>query len=99
MRRRPGFISLLAIGSTGVLVAGLALATSRTAAAETRTTAWRGGTFVVDTPNLVRRSDVVLGRPNAEPKQFMPLGNGTLGHRRVGRERLHRPVEPARHVP
>jgi len=43
MRRRPGFISLLAIGFTGVLVAGLALATSRTAAAETRTTAWRGG--------------------------------------------------------
>lgn len=79
MCRRPGFISLLAIGFTGVLVAGLALATSRTAAAETRTTAWRGGTFVVDTPNLVRRSDVVLGRPNAEPKQFMPLGNGTLG--------------------
>jgi hypothetical protein len=43
------------------------------------TTAWQNGHFVSDAPSLVRRSNVVLGRPNADPTQFMPLGNGTLG--------------------
>ncbi|MFE9451918.1 RICIN domain-containing protein [Streptomyces sp. NPDC006739] len=51
----------------------------QTAAAATTTTAWQSGRFDVDTPNLVRRSDVVLGRPNTGQSQFMPLGNGTLG--------------------
>jgi hypothetical protein len=43
------------------------------------TTAWQGDRFVIDTPNVVRRSDVVLGQPNTAATQFMPLGNGTLG--------------------
>jgi hypothetical protein len=43
------------------------------------TTAWQSGRFEIDTPNLVRRSDVVLGQPNTAATQFMPLGNGTLG--------------------
>ncbi|MEN3306229.1 MAG: alpha-L-fucosidase 2 [Micromonosporaceae bacterium] len=63
-----------------VLTAGTAwAAASPHALAATGTTAWQGGRFVVDTPNLVRRSDIVLGRPNADPTQFVPLGNGTLG--------------------
>ncbi len=43
------------------------------------TTAWSDGQFHVDVPGVVGRSDVVLGRPNFEAAQAMPLGNGSLG--------------------
>lgn len=42
-------------------------------------TAWQNGKFVVDTPNVVRRSNIVLSRANTSSTQFVPLGNGTLG--------------------
>lgn len=65
---------------TLALAAALLIAPPGPAAhAATATTAWQSGRFDVDTPNLVRRSDVVLGRPNSGQSQFMPLGNGTLG--------------------
>jgi hypothetical protein len=35
--------------------------------------------FSVDTPNVVRRSNIVLGAANASSQQSMALGNGTLG--------------------
>ncbi|MGI4829179.1 MAG: glycosyl hydrolase family 95 catalytic domain-containing protein [Janthinobacterium lividum] len=35
--------------------------------------------FQTDVQGLVRRSDLVLQRPNAAPEQAMPLGNGQLG--------------------
>jgi len=43
------------------------------------TTAWRNGSFSIDTPDVVRRSDIVLGKANTDPTQFVPLGNGPLG--------------------
>ncbi|WP_233843670.1 hypothetical protein [Dyella sp. 2HG41-7] len=43
------------------------------------TTAWRDGRFEVDVPGVVSRSDIVLLRPNLQPDQAMPLGNGRLG--------------------
>ena len=52
---------------------------SRAGAATPTTTAWAHGRFNVDVPGVVSRSDVVLGRPNTDAKQAMPLGNGTLG--------------------
>ncbi|MER6082604.1 RICIN domain-containing protein [Streptomyces sp. NPDC001833] len=62
------------------LAAALTIAPpGQTAHAATATTAWQSGRFTVDTPNLVRRSDIALGRPNTGQSQFMPLGNGTLG--------------------
>jgi len=74
----PRRSALLVVALT--LAGGTAVAlTAPSAAAATGTTAWQNGTFVVDTPNLVRRSDIVLGRPNLDPTQFVPLGNGTLG--------------------
>ncbi len=80
MRHRPRLTSLLAVGVAGVLVAGLTyLATNRSAAAASGTTAWRDGAFVVDTPNVVRRANVVFGRANIVPGQFVALGNGPLG--------------------
>jgi alpha-L-fucosidase 2 len=38
-----------------------------------------GGRFQVDVPGVISRSDVILGRPNLEPGEAMPLGNGRLG--------------------
>jgi hypothetical protein len=35
--------------------------------------------FTMDAPNIVRRSNVVLGKANPAPKDSMALGNGTLG--------------------
>jgi alpha-L-fucosidase 2 len=42
-------------------------------------TAWRSGRFEVDVAGVLSRSDIVLGHPNAEPREAMPLGNGNLG--------------------
>ncbi|TDW23636.1 fascin domain-containing protein [Kribbella kalugense] len=62
-----------------VITAGLITAGGPPAGASPGTTAWQNGTFVVDTPNVVRRSDIVLQRPNPAPAQSLPLGNGALG--------------------
>ncbi len=35
--------------------------------------------FKIDAPGMVRRSDIVLKRPNTMTQEAMPLGNGTLG--------------------
>src|SRR5579859_1477164 len=43
------------------------------------TTAWKAGQFVIDTARLISRSDIVLGQPNTEPAEAMPMGNGRLG--------------------
>lgn len=43
------------------------------------TTAWHQGRFVVNVPNVIAESDIVLGQPNILPSQAMPLGNGRLG--------------------
>ncbi|MEU0089321.1 hypothetical protein [Kribbella sp. NPDC006257] len=59
--------------------AASATAAGPAAIAAAGTTAWQNGAFVVDTPNLVRRADVVLQRANAAPGESLPLGNGALG--------------------
>ena len=43
------------------------------------TTAWHDGKFHVDVPGVLSRSTIVLGQPNADATQAMPLGNGRLG--------------------
>jgi hypothetical protein len=42
-------------------------------------TGWKDRRFHVDVAGVVRRSDIVLARPNVEAGQAMPLGNGRLG--------------------
>jgi len=69
---------LVPVLTAGVIAAATPAAASPGFAAGT-TTAWQNGSFVVDTPNVVRRSDIVLGHANTDPTQFVPLGNGTLG--------------------
>ncbi|WP_344216424.1 glycosyl hydrolase family 95 catalytic domain-containing protein, partial [Kribbella sancticallisti] len=71
--RLPKILLVLAV------LAGLIATGGPPAVAAPGTTAWQNGSFVVDTPNLVRRSDIVLGRPNQAPAESLPLGNGALG--------------------
>lgn len=47
-------------------------------------TAWQDGRFHIDVPGVLHRSDIFLGRPNAQPGDAMPLGNGRLGVAVVG---------------
>ncbi|WNI18535.1 hypothetical protein [Actinacidiphila sp. ITFR-21] len=69
-----------AIVAAALLAAGLLVpVVSRSASAATPTTAWQSGGFHVDTPDVIRRSDIVLGRPNPAAAQSLPLGNGSLG--------------------
>ena len=70
----PKVLLLLAILAGFIATSGPPLAV-----AAPGTTAWQNGSFVVDTPNLVRRSDIVLSRPNPAPAESLPLGNGALG--------------------
>jgi alpha-L-fucosidase 2 len=56
--------------------AGVGLAQS---AAPGTDLARHGGRFQVDIPGVIGRSDIILGRPNLEPGEAMPLGNGRLG--------------------
>ncbi|WP_328461834.1 RICIN domain-containing protein [Streptomyces sp. NBC_00448] len=67
-----------AFGPAGI-APGRFTAHAASGSAASGTTAWQAGRFTVDTPDVVRRSDVVLGRPNTTPAQAMPLGNGTMG--------------------
>jgi glycosyl hydrolase family 95 len=78
MSRRPVSRVSRVMLTAAVAVAG-ATTLAPVASAAAGTTAWRDGSFVVDTPNLVRRSDVVLGRANPAPADSMALGNGALG--------------------
>ncbi|NUS17149.1 MAG: hypothetical protein HOY69_38110 [Streptomyces sp.] len=73
---RPPALAAAALLAAGVLVPAV---TPTTASAATATTAWQNGSYHVDTPNAVRRSDIVLGAPNAQAAQSLPLGNGSLG--------------------
>jgi len=42
-------------------------------------TAWNQGIFRMERKGMVERSDIILQRPNEQPQQAMPLGNGRLG--------------------
>jgi hypothetical protein len=59
--------------------AGTTTTPSTTPTAGGTATAWRNGSFTVDTPGVTRRSNIVLKRANTNASEFVPLGNGTLG--------------------
>jgi glycosyl hydrolase family 95 len=58
---------------------GLSLSLHAQLTATTATTAWRHGIFHVNVGHVVSESDIVLGRPNTDPTEALPLGNGRLG--------------------
>ncbi|HVC90747.1 MAG TPA: hypothetical protein VND66_09025 [Acidobacteriaceae bacterium] len=61
------------------LCAVLSAASVAQSTASDPATAWHEGKFQVDTAGVIGRSAIVLGRPNVEAAQAMPLGNGQLG--------------------
>lgn len=74
-RNHPLFSPLpLFIGMLGFLAT-----TSLWAQAGTASTAWRQGAFHIGRQGIVERSDIILQKPNEQPSQSMPLGNGRLG--------------------
>ncbi|HSZ41265.1 MAG TPA: hypothetical protein VK817_15025 [Trebonia sp.] len=74
---------MLILVAAGAVVLATAAAGTPSASAgpagSTVTTAWADGSFHEDVPGVVGESDVVLGQPNTQSSQAMPLGNGTLG--------------------
>lgn len=76
---KPFSTAAVALASVGVLV-GVGLSMPGSAPAATAIdTAWHAGVFNLDRPNLVRRSNIVLGSPNTAAQDSLPLGNGSLG--------------------
>jgi Bacterial Ig-like domain/Domain of unknown function (DUF5703) len=78
--------SALLLPAFGLATANAQAATPRsatpqsvTAGSTTATTAWKDGGFRLDPAAVVSRSDLVLGQPNLDGDQSMPLGNGALG--------------------
>ncbi len=57
----------------------LLMATSASAESGMAATAWSNGSFHIDRKGVVERSNVILQKPNMQPQQAMPLGNGRLG--------------------
>jgi hypothetical protein len=56
-----------------------ASAASTATSASAATTAWRDGSFDLNPDGVVSRDDIVLGQPDIDPAQSIPLGNGDLG--------------------
>jgi hypothetical protein len=69
----------VALSCLALIPAAFAASDPAKSAAQQSATAWQNGRFQVDLPGVVGRSDIVLGKPNLEPGQAMPLGNGNLG--------------------
>ncbi len=66
---------VLCLAFIALFISGSASTQSQSQAASS----WRPIKFDVDIPNVIGRSDIVLARPNPEPGQAMPLGNGRFG--------------------
>jgi glycosyl hydrolase family 95 len=81
--RLAAFAAVTCLGAAALAGAGLAPAaatpgSAALAASGAVTTAWHDGRFAENTAGVVSRSDIVLGQPNDQPSQYMPLGNGRL---------------------
>jgi hypothetical protein len=77
-RHRHGFLPLSVAVALAACCAGSAAVSRAAAGATAETTAWRDGQFALNTGGVVSRSDIFLGQPNSAPRQYMPLGNGSL---------------------
>lgn len=81
MRSNPLIVSVVVATAMAVIVPTTAdgAAAAPDSTAERVTTAWEDGRFVTDPAGVVSRSDIVLAKPNTDPAQSMPLGDGQLG--------------------
>jgi hypothetical protein len=76
--RARGRFGVLAVIAATISCFATVVAVSPASAATT-TTAWQNGTFNIDRQGVVSRSNIVLGAPNLQSTQSLPLGNGSLG--------------------
>jgi alpha-L-fucosidase 2 len=65
--------------SKTLLAAILLLSAAPLCAQPPATTAWRDGTFHLNSARVVSESDIILGQPNLKAAEALPLGNGRLG--------------------
>lgn len=81
MRSKPLMVTVAIATALAVIVpaAAAGAAPPPGSAAEPVATAWKDGRFVTDPAGVVSRSDIVLAKPNTDPAQSMPLGDGQLG--------------------
>ena len=82
MRSNPLTVSVAVAAALAAMIVPAAAASAAPApgpAAAPVTTAWKDGRFVTDPADVVSRSDIVLAKPNTDPAQSMPLGDGQLG--------------------
>ncbi|QNI36046.1 glycosyl hydrolase family 95 catalytic domain-containing protein [Edaphobacter albus] len=71
---------LQVISSVTIMFASLSMVAQHKGAVTSEvTSAWKDGTFHIDVPGIVGRSDIILQRANADRTEAMPLGNGRLG--------------------
>jgi hypothetical protein len=73
-----GAAALLAAIS-GLTLAGSQVSAHADTTSTSATTAWRNGSFDLNADGVVSRDNIVLGQPNINPAQSIPLGNGALG--------------------
>lgn len=80
-RRSPSSYSRFLPLRTSLVLGGMSLLllTAAWGQSGTPSTAWNQGTFHVERKGVVERSDIILQKPNEQPQQAMPLGNGRLG--------------------
>lgn len=77
-RRLVAGLAALLAAAPGLVLAG-AQASAQASTTSSATTAWRDGAFDLNPAGVVSRDDIVLGAPNINPTQSIPMGNGALG--------------------
>jgi alpha-L-fucosidase 2 len=70
---------LAAIVSVVVLCAAFSANALARSSRHGSATAWKDGRFHINFAGVIGRSDIVLGQPNVQAGQALPLGNGALG--------------------
>ncbi|HEX6449438.1 MAG TPA: Ig-like domain-containing protein [Trebonia sp.] len=76
-RRLVAGLAALLAATSGMVIVGAQV--SAQASTTSSTTAWGDGSFNLNSDGVVSRDDIVLGAPNINPTQSIPMGNGALG--------------------
>jgi alpha-L-fucosidase 2 len=69
----------LTVGSAVLLCGAFIANASAQSFMRNSATAWKDGRFHVDVAGVIGRSNIVLGQPNLQAGQALPLGNGGVG--------------------
>ncbi|MCW2930381.1 MAG: hypothetical protein JWM19_1343, partial [Actinomycetia bacterium] len=78
-RRLVSGAAALLAAISGLTLAGSQVSAHADTTSTSATTAWQNGSFGLNADGVVSRDNIVLGQPNINPAQSIPLGNGDLG--------------------